>query len=227
MTKFFGNVKTQTRKHFFHNQSGQILAEILIAVVMAGIVIGGVASTIGTSLVASKKAKEIATATALVQQDLEALRTIGESNWSNIYCPPSGSCPGSKGASVDYQIVLSGGSWQIQSGVATTSIDGLIYTHYFYIENISRDSEGVIIVYNDQNEDPSAQKITAVVSWPNGSTDFTMSEYLMRTTSAYFKDYNWTSGNINSGPYTSSSGTYAATSDPIIIIENGMIKVQI
>ena len=42
--KFFGNAKTQTRKHFFHNQSGQILAEILIAVVMAGIVIGGVAS---------------------------------------------------------------------------------------------------------------------------------------------------------------------------------------
>lgn len=225
--KFFRNAKTQTRKHFFHNQSGQILAEILIAVVMAGVVIGAVASTIGTSLVASKKTKQIATATALAQQDLEALRTIGESSWFNIYCLPSGSCPGSKGTSVNYQVVLSGGSWQIQSGVATTSIDDLVYTHYFHVENVSRDSEGIIAAYSGQNEDPSAQKITAVVSWPNGDTDFTMSEYLMRTTSAYFKDYGWTSGNIGSDSYTSSIGTYAATSDPVIIIENGMIKVQI
>lgn len=224
--KFFGNAQGQTRKRFFHSQSGQILAEILIAVVMAGVVIGGVASTIGTSLIASKKSKQIATATALAQQDLEALRTIAESSWLTIYCPPSGSCPGSKGASVNYQVVLSGGSWQIQSGVATTSIDDLVFTHYFYIENVSRDAEGNIIAYTGESEDPSAQKITAVISWPNG-TDFNMSEYLMRTSSAYFKDYGWASDNIGAGPYTSSSGTYAATSDPVIIIENGMIKVNI
>lgn len=225
--KFFGNAKRQTRKHFFHNQRGQILAEILIAVVMAGVVIGGVASTIGTSLIASKKSKQVATATALAQQDLEALRTIAESSWLTVYCPPAGACPGGKGASVNYQVMLSDGSWQIQSGVATTSIDDLVFTHYFYIENVSRDAEGNIIAYTGSNEDPSVQKITAVISWPNGSDDFTMSEYLMRTSSAYFKDYGWVSDNIGAGPYTASSGTYAATSDPVIIIENGMIKVGI
>jgi len=225
--KFFGKAKAQTRKHFFHNQGGQVLAEILIAVIMAGIVIGGVASTIGTSLIASKRSKQIATATALAQQDLEALRTIAESSWLSIYCPPAGSCPGSKGASTNYQIVLSEGAWQIQSGVATTRIDDLVYSHYFYIENVSRNAEGNIIDYSGQNEDPSAQKITATVSWPGGTDDFKMSEYLMRTTSAYFKDYGWVSDNIGAGPYTSSGGTYAATSDPVIIIENGMIKVNI
>lgn len=203
------------------------MAEILIAVVMAGIIIGGVTSTIGASLIASKKIKQITTATALAQQDLEAARTIGESNWFNIYCPPSGSCPGGKGASVNYRIVLLDGSWQIQSGVATTSIDSIVYTHYFHVENISRDTEGLIIPYDDQNSDPSAQKITEVISWPNGDTDFIMSEYLMRTTSAYFKDFNWTSGNIGSGPYTSSGGAYAATSDSVIIIENWMITTEV
>ncbi|HRY76622.1 MAG TPA: hypothetical protein P5524_00435 [Candidatus Paceibacterota bacterium] len=225
MRKFWGGAKMHTKNPFFLNQGGQVLAEILIAVVMAGVVIGGVASTIGTSLIASEKTKQTNTATALAQQDLEAVRTIGESNWFNIYCPPSGSCPGSKGASVNYQIILSDGSWQMQSGVATTTIDGIIYTHYFNIENVSRNSEGAIVAYSGTSEDPSAQKITAIVSWPNIDTNFTISEYLMRTTSAYFKDFNWQSGNIGAGPYTVSSGTYAATSAPIII-ENNAIKVD-
>ena len=117
-------------------QKGQALAEVLIAVVIAGIMIGGIVSTIGTSLITSKKTKQITAATGLAQEDTEAIKTIASSNWLIVYCPPAGSCPGNKGSSNHYKIVLSDGTWQIQSGEAASTVDGVVYTHYFYLPNL-------------------------------------------------------------------------------------------
>jgi len=204
-------------------QLGQVLAEILIAIVIAGIVIGGIAGTIGTSVITSKKTRQITAATGLAQQDIEAAKAVAESSWLSIYCPPSGTCPGNKGPSNHYKAVLSGGSWQIQSGEATSTIDALTYTHYFYIENVNRDEGGDI--KTDGTEDPSTQKITVMVTW-SGETNFTMAEYLMRTTSSYFRDFNWSSGNLGEGPYTSSQGKYSTTSGDVMI-DNSAIKLNI
>jgi len=205
-------------------QKGQALAEVLIAVVIAGIVIGGIVSTIGTSLITSKKTKQVTAATGLAQEDIEAVKAIASSNWLTIYCPPAGSCPGNKGSSNHYKIVLSDGSWQIQSGEATSTIDELVYTHYFYLDNVNRD-EGGDIVESGGTEDPSTQKVTTMITW-SGETNFTMSEYLTRATSAYFHDFNWSSGNLGDGPYTYSSGIYSTTSGDVII-ENSAIKLNL
>jgi len=215
----FGPIKPYNKR-----QLGQVLAEILVAVVIAGIVIGGIAGTIGTSLITSKKVKQITAATGLAQQDIEAAKAVAESSWLSIYCPPSGTCPGNKGQSNHYKAVLSGGAWQVQSGEATSTIDNLIYTHYFYIENVNRDEGGDIVV-SGGTEDPSTQKITVMVTW-SGETNFTMAEYLMRTTSSYFRDFNWSSGNLGEGPYTSSQGKYSTTSGDVMI-DNSAIKLNI
>jgi len=199
-------------------QKGQVLAEVLIAVVIAGIVIGGIVSTIGTSLITSKKTKQITAATGLVQEDTEAIKSIASSNWLTVYCPPAGSCPGNKGSSNHYKIVLSDGTWQVQSGEATSTVDGLDYTHYFYLDNVNRGEDGGI-VESGGTEDPSTQKATIMVTWA-GETNFTMSEYLTRATSAYFHDFNWSFDKFGEGPYTHSQGTYSTSSNIAIPISS-------
>lgn len=202
-------------------QKGQVLIEILVAIVVAGVIIGGVASTIGTSLVASKKNKQITSATGIAQQDIEAIKSLAESNWNLIYCPPAGSCPGNKTSANHYQPAYSSGTWQMQSGEATTTLDSVIYTHYFYLDNVYRNDNGDIVT-SGGDEDPSTQKITAVVTWSN-SPDFSLSEYMMRHTSSSFRDLNWTSGNFGIGPYTVGSGNYSTTSGDVLI--NSSTKV--
>ncbi len=204
-------------------KSGQILTEILIAIAVAGIIIGGIAATIGTGLITSKKTKQITVANGLAQELIEAVKAIGQGSWQSIYCPPSGSCPGSKGEGVEYSTVLSSGSWQLQLDRATTTIDGLDYGYYFYIENVNRDEAGNI-TDSGGAEDPSTQKISIFVNWTGGGDDFSIFEYITRTNILTFSDSNWSSNKINDGPYTYSSGYYSSSTGGIII-QNGQIQL--
>jgi type II secretory pathway pseudopilin PulG len=209
-------------------QKGQVLAEVLIAVVIAGIVIGGIASTIGTSLITSKRTKQITAATALAQEDTEAIKSIASSNWLTVYCPPADSGCGNKGSGYPYSIVLpeSDRTWHVQSGEATSTPDagGVVYTHYFYLDNVNRGGDGGI-VGSGGTEDPSTQKATVVVTWSGESetNPFTMSEYLMRVTSASFRDFNW-SFIDDQGTYTYSQGAYSTSSN--IAIPSSSIELQ-
>jgi len=211
--------------NFLKTQKGQMLVEILVAVTIAGIVIGGVATMIGTSLVTSKKTREVTVANGLAQQDMEAIETLAQSSWIKLYCPPLGTCPGNKGTTSTYSVILSGGSWVFQSGAASTTVDGINFSRYFYVENVLRNAGGDIVVGRvPGNEDPSTQKVTIYLTWSGGS-EFSASEYIMRTGSSFFIDRGWVSGNLNNGPYTTSVGTYS-TSSGDINIEGNVIGVE-
>lgn len=206
-------------------ESGQALIEILVAVVIAGIIIGGVAMTIGSSLSTGKKARYVTAATNIAQENIEAVKLLGASSWIDLYCPPVGTCPGSKTSSNHYKMVFADSAWQMELGEATSTVENVLYTYYFYIDNVYRNDNGDI-VESGGDEDPSTQKITIIVSW-SGAEDFSISEYLMRTTSAYLKDFNWLDGSTDDEPYTSSSGNYSTTSGDVIIDSNRAIELDI
>lgn len=201
-----------------------MLVEILVAIVIAGIVIGGVAGIIGTSLITGKKTKQVTVANGLAQQDIEAIKSVAQSSWIDLYCPPAGTCPGDKGTTSTHSVIFADNSWSFQSGMTTTTIDDLDYGHYFYVENVYRD-EGGDVVASGGDEDPSTQKVTVYVTWSGGGSEFSLSEYIMRFGSAYFVDRGWTEGNLNDGPYTKSVGTYS-TSSGDINVENGVLEVE-
>jgi hypothetical protein len=119
-------------------------------------------------------------------------------------------------------LLYSGNSWVFQSGRATTTVDGMDFGHYFYVENVKRNSGGDIATSG--NEDPSTQKVTIYIAWP-GETEFNVSEYIMRTGSAFFVDRGWVDANLGDGPYTSSVGTYS-TSSGAINITGGALGVE-
>lgn len=204
----------------FKDQKGQMLAEILVAVVLAGIIIGGIALSTGTSVSTSNKIRENTKATYIIQRILEEIKMISESNWLILYCPPSGICPGNKGASNRYYI----SNFTIQNGSASTTLEGIEYGYYFYIENVNRDSQQNI-VSSGGSEDPSTQKITVVINWaPNNS--LSISEYIMRITSASFSDRAWNSSLTDSGGiYTNAAGYYATTSGTLVI-QNGTLSLN-
>lgn len=204
-------------------EKGQVLAEILVAIVVAGIIIGGIAGTIGTSFFAGRKTRQITAASGLAQQTMEAIKTVAESNWFLLYCPPNGNCPANKGSAYHYKVVATSGGWEFQIGEATTTIDQVVYTSYFYVENVNR-NEGGDIVSNGGLEDPSTQKVSVVVSWEGAS--ISLGEYIMRLTSASFSDFNWSGEKINDGPYAISQGYYSTTTGDVIV-ENGLIKLQL
>lgn len=204
-------------------EKGQVLAEILVAIVVAGIIIGGIAGTIGTSFFAGRKTRQITAASGLAQQTMEAIKTVAESNWFLLYCPPNGNCPGNKGSSYHYKVVTVSSGWEFQGGEATTTIDQIVYTSYFYIENVNRNESGDI-VSSGGFDDPSTQKVTVVVSWEG--SNISLVEYLMRTTSASFSDFNWLPEKINDGPYSISQGYYSTTTGDVRV-ESGVIKLQL
>ncbi len=201
------------------DQQGQMLAEILVAVVLAGIIIGGIALSVGSSVSTGVQTKESSKAIYIIQRVFEEVKMLSESNWIAIYCPPSGSCPGSKGSSNRFYI----SNWTIQNGESSMIIEGVEYRYYFYIENVNRDSQQNIVT-SGGTEDPSTQKITVTVSWGNAS--FSISQYIMRTTSASFVDRAWSVNLVDdSNTFTNAYGYYA-TSSGTLVIQTGTLTLN-
>lgn len=203
-------------------QRGQVLTEILVAISVVSIVIGGVAILISSSLIAGKKVRQVSTANSLALEMIESFEGVANNSWINIYCPPTGDCSSSsKGSGVEYSTVFSTSTntWSIQSNRATTTVDGINYGRYFYIEDVDRDSSGIGAISSSGEDDPSTQKITAFVFWPP-SNNFQVSEYITRSNNLVFPDEKWnTSG---TGIYTVSQGYYSSLSGDTVISGNSI-----
>lgn len=79
-----------------------------------------------------------------------------------------------------------------------------VFTRYFNIENVSRDSNGNI-VSSGGNDDPSTQKIISYVEWPassgvTGRIDIV--DYVTRWANQVFNQSDWSGGSGQSGVIT-------------------------
>lgn len=176
---------------------GQLLAEVLIAMAFVTVIIAAGTQLFLVGGTSSKSSTERNVAQGLIQETLDAARTVAESRWLNIYKPPSGSGDpsASKGSSNHYYTQISGSSWALLSGNENVTMNGIQYTRYFYIENVSRDptTRAIEYSYNASNDDPSTQKITIVVSW-QGAAPITVSEFITRWRNRVCVQTNWNGG---------------------------------
>jgi hypothetical protein len=78
-----------------------------------------------------------------------------------------------------------------------------VYQRYFYVENVSRDGQGNIVL-SGGIPDPSTQKITASIEWLGGR-NATFSTYLTRISDKIFEQAEWT--NLVSSDVVSMSST--------------------
>ena len=213
--------------------AGQSLVEIMIAISIGAILIGGATGVIVPILRSNLETRDVQTATSLTQEYLDNLQSIAESDWHLIYTPPS-----AKGPSSQFYLAPTGTTFMIVSGTTSTLVEGKTFTRYFSIENISRNLCGSDDITTHATtscgsgpgtagvaDDPSAQKITATVSWPEGRS-ISKTQYLTRNVNKIFIQTDWSGGSGQEGPITSENDRFTSSIDINATSTPGSIKIQ-
>lgn len=204
-------------------QDGFSLFEVLIAISVFAVIGVVAAQLIGVSLQSNTTSGQKTVALQLTQETAEALDTLAGESWQNIYGL-------SKGSANHYYTAVSGSKWATSTGDELLTINNGPYTRYFYIENVSRDSGGAIVL-SGGNNDPSTQKATVVASWQNSAgLDLgaaTTTKYLMRARNTAATQASWINGGSSpTSGETGDFGTNFSAQSNIDLSNSAVIKLQ-
>lgn len=188
-------------------RDGQSLIEVFVALVVGVAIIGGMSGAISVVLRTGELADKGRSAAILNDSLFSDVHIYAEGNWTGIYNL-------SKGSGNRYHIVNSSGNLAVQSGLETSiTINGIIYSRSFYVENVSRDgSNNIESVYNSVNDDPSTQKITVETSFTFSGSTRTISAvfYATRWRNFAVSQTNWSGGSGQEGPITAFNSQFTS-----------------
>ncbi len=189
-------------KHKFRAQS---LMEILVAVAVGSILIGGSATLMALSLQNYKMVRQKLVANSLIHQEAEIIQALGRGNWHTIY---------DLNKDTNYYTTASSSTWVISSGQEIDAVDEIPYKRYFQISNVNRDGSGDITDIGDIN-DPSTQKITVFLEYgDNYARSSSLLFYLIRSEDNYtFTQTDWSGGSGQAGPVPNPSSKYDSASN--------------
>jgi len=198
-----------------YRPSGQSLIELLVAISIGTILIGGSVTLMGVSLKSYGTIRKHLQANVLIRQTIEVIQTLARYDWHSIYDLTKAS---------DYQIGLSGNTWTISEGQETDTINDIPYKRYFQVYNVNRNGSGNIA--DSGNDDSSTQKITVILEYGNNYvSSSSVSFYLTRSEdNKVFQQTDWSGGSGQTGPlpnpgnkfYTADSNiNYASTTGSI------------
>lgn len=195
----------------FSNKKGQSLIEILIALTIAVIIISGVTVLIIVSMRSNTETKSTQISTTLGQELIDSVKSVAEQDWHLIYDL-------NKGAANKYYI--SSSTHAVVAGTETILNESKPFTRYFYAENVRRNSCGLGNIVSSATttctiknagdsfvaEDPSTQKITAVVEGEEGRSGVFV-QYISRTRNKAFVQTSWGGGSGQNDFSTTTQGT--------------------
>jgi hypothetical protein len=152
----------------------------------------------------------------LAREQIEAVKTLKEQDWNNIYFPLN---TANKGIGNLYHLVVNAGSWQLATGAESINLNGTAFQRYIVIENVSRTSSNgagdIEPTYTAARDDPSTQRIRSVVTGTGGAP-ITITEYFSRWSNSFWKETDW-SGGVAQNWQNPPGNTYASTNniDPL------------
>lgn len=164
-------------KHFIYGDAGQVLIELILAIVIAAVFLVALATITITAREGFARSNKSLEASLILQKEVEAIRSVKETAWNSI------STPGT------YHIEQSGNGWSASSG----TINEGDFTRSFVVEDVCRVSYGTEMPISCggvfSTNDPSTKKITVTVSWSFfGTHSVSTSFYISR----YFGNAIWT-----------------------------------
>jgi len=200
----------------FKNQKGQLLLEVLFVTAAAALVVSISAQMISVSLKSGSVSMERQVSESLKEEAFEAVRAAAMEKWQNLYLL-------NKGSANHYHPVQALNKWTLVSGDEIVVSDGVSYTRYFYVDNVSRDlsTRNIETIYNGTHDDPSTQKITVSVTSNGSSAD--SSEFLERWRNKVCSQTSWSG--VNLGPTNCPSTNYG-TSTNIDFSTAGSLKLS-
>ena len=166
-------------------RKGQSLVEILVAVAIGTILIGGSVAMVGVSIRSYGSVKKHLQANMLIRQTAEVIQSLAKSDWHSIYDLTKGS---------DYKITESGNIWTINVGQETDTVNDVSYKRYFQVYDVDRD--GSDNISETGTNDPSTQKITIILEYGNNYvSSSSISFYLTRSEfNTVFNQTDWSGG---------------------------------
>jgi prepilin-type N-terminal cleavage/methylation domain-containing protein len=221
-----------SQSSILNSHKGQSLVEVIIAIAVGAILIGGATAIIVPVLRSNLETRNVGIATSLAQEYLENIQALAESDWRIIYNPPA-----AKGINSQFYLAPSSTSFMLVSGATSSMIETKVFTRYFSIENVNRNLCGVSDITTDATttcsagpgsagvgDDPSTQKITIAVSWPTSS--ITRVEYLTHNINKVFVQTDWSGGPGQEGPITSPNDKFASSTNIDYATSTGSIIIQ-
>lgn len=210
---------------------GQSLIEILVALGIGVILIGGVIVLISVNMRSSSESKMNQAAASLTQEVIDGVKSKAEADWNALYGLE-------KGSANAYYIAPATNA--ITGGKEPILVSGYAFSRYFYVENVQRTQCGIGTPTTDATtascntnfplssadiaEDPSTQKIVVVVEWAGGRS-ITQDQNISRTRNVAFRQTDWSGGGGDNSILTAPNNKYAMVSSVDTVSATGVIKV--
>jgi len=173
-------------------KKAQSLVELLVAISIGTILIGGSVTLMGVSLKSYASIRKHLQANVLIRQTIEVIQTLARYDWHIIYDLTEAS---------DYKISLSGNTWTISEGRETDTVNDIPYKRYFQVYDVNRNESGDI---SDTGtiDDPSTQKITIFLEYgDNYISSSSVLFYLTRSEdNKVLHQTDWSGGSGQAGP---------------------------
>ena|GEM_PF-827195 len=196
---------TQYRPH------GQSLIELLVAISIGTILIGGSVTLMGVSLKSYAGIRKHLQANVLIRESAEVIQILARYDWHSI--------DDLEEAGV-HRISLSGNSntWTIISDGQKEegTINNIPYQRYFRVYDVFRDAIGDISTSTIGTiDDPSTQKITIILEYDNNYvSSSSVSFYLTRSeNNKVFHQADWSGGSGVTGPTPNPDDKYATSTN--------------
>lgn len=212
-------------------ENGQSLIEVLVGLTVGAIIISGVLALIIVNLKSSLNVRISQSAFVLSQELMDMVKSVASSDWHKIYNL-------SKGSSANYYIATS--TLSAVSGSEPAIVDGRNFTRYFYVENSYRLLCGTGGVTSNATtscalgpgstgvtEDPSTQKITAVIKDSNDTTIVSQYQYITRSLNYSFNQTDWSGGGGQEGPIIKPNNLFYSATNADSTSTPGAIKIQL
>lgn len=222
-------------RQFNSYNKGQSLIEVIIAITVGALIVGSAAAALIFTVRSNQQNRATDSASSLAQELLDNVRSVAEGNWQGLYDlnakgDPTQSCP-------PYCYYLDAGL-AIVAGSENKTVNNITYTSYFTVENVNRDSCGTreIVAGAETGcsasqtgvlSDPSTQKITAKVTWPQGTdtAEVLVSEYLTRSKNEVNQFTDWSGSSGVDGPVVRPSKDYFNQNSLDVITIPGTIQL--
>lgn len=207
-------------------REGQSLVEILIAVAVGAIIV----ATAAAAIVATARSHQINlttdTASSLAQELMDNIRSYGEANWQDLYAVTSKGNTTQACTPYCYYLATGGSPFTLTNNSEQITVNSTVFTRYFTIENVNRNNCGTGDITNsvetactgqstDILEDPSTQKITVRVTWPQtggGTGDLKIASYVVHYSNQTNNFSDWSGSSGTAGPLTQPSSGYSSQS---------------
>lgn len=184
-------------------KEGQALIELILAIAIATVLLSVLATGVISAREGLARSDRILSANALLQKEIEAVRSIRENGWNSFSTPNT------------YHTEQSGNSWTVVGG----PIDDGDFTRGFTVANVCRlDPTSDPIDCGDPQAimDPSTKEITATISWSFlGNQSVSSTFYIIR----YFANQTW----LQTTEFEFNQGTTQGT----VVVNNSGGEVQL